>query len=278
MQLGWRLLPGDQERASHKPVEGSFWRRRGEDLTRLRGAGPRWGGRSILSRTNALLNMEQVGGRQPRSWWTSAVRSSTRLRQVHHHRMPDPVGEEATHASTSKRPRDTPESSQSPPLKRSKTSPAPTTSPKETTTSYDACPMPSVEDYFFEDLIPKAPELSQPCPTLCHNAYVVRRWLGPAGCAIYWTMVMEDINGTTDVPNQPHPLTGLIAHSLTKLRGPKWKASSPKFHVLREILRSHLGDGRRITVFSEFPQLEGLPEINPGQCVMTQLHESPCGC
>jgi hypothetical protein len=62
--------------------------------------------------------------------------------------------------------------------------------------------MPRVEDYFYEDLIPKAPELSQLFPTLCHDAYVVRRWLGPVGCAIYWTMVMEDINNG-DVPTGP---------------------------------------------------------------------------
>jgi len=59
------LPSGDQEWIICKPVEGSLWRRRGEDLTRLRGAGPRYRGRSILSRTKALLNMERMGWGQP---------------------------------------------------------------------------------------------------------------------------------------------------------------------------------------------------------------------
>ena len=178
--------------------------------------------------------------------------------------MPDHVGEKATHASTSKRRRDVSEYSQSPPFKRSKLSPARTTSPTESTISYDACPMPSVEDYFYEDLVPKASELSQLFPTLCHDAYLVRRWLGPAGCAIHWTMVLEDINGTTDVPNRSHSLAGLIAHSLAKRRGPQWRTSSPKFYALCETLKSHLGleGAHRITVFSEFQQPEVLPEAN----------------
>ena len=166
--------------------------------------------------------------------------------------------------SNSKRPRDIPEPSESPPLKRSKTSPAHTTGPTESTISYDACPMPSVEDYFYEDLAPKASELSQLFPSLCHDAYEVRRWLGPVGCAIYWTVVLEDISTATGVPDQSHPLTGLIAHSLAKRRGPQWRTPSPKFHALCETLKSHLGleDARRITVFSEFQQLECLPEAN----------------
>jgi len=179
--------------------------------------------------------------------------------------MPDHVGEEASHASTSKRPRDIPESSQSPPLKRFKTSPAHTTAPTESIIGYDVCPMPRVEDYFYEDLIPKAPELSQLFPTLCHDAYEVRRWLGPVGCVIHWTTVLEDISRTTDVPNQSHLLAGLITHSLAKRHDPQWKVSSPKFHALCETLRSHLGLGvtRRIAVFGEFQQPEFLTEANP---------------
>jgi len=140
--------------------------------------------------------------------------------------------------------------------------------------------MPSAEDYFYEDLVPKASELCQLFPTLCHDVYVVRRWLGPVGCVIYWTAVLEDINRTTDVPNQSHPLAELISHSLAKRRGPQWRTSSSKFHALCETLKSHLGlgDARRITVFSEFQQPELLPEANPKQCVTTRLHESPYGC
>ena len=176
--------------------------------------------------------------------------------------MPDRFGEGASHAPTSKRRRDVPESSQSPPLKRFKSSPTHSTTPTESTINYDACPMPSVEDYLYEDLIPKASELSQLSPTFCRDAYVVRRWLGPVGSAIYWTMVMEDISGTTDVPN---PLAGLIAHSLARRRGPQWKTSSSKFNVLCETLRSHLelGDGRRIAIFSEFGWLVFLPTLTP---------------
>lgn len=48
----------DEERVIDRPSEGSFWRRRGEDLTRLRGVGPLCVVRcSILSRTKALLYM-----------------------------------------------------------------------------------------------------------------------------------------------------------------------------------------------------------------------------
>ena len=86
----------------------------------------------------------------------------------------------------------------------------------------------------------KAPELSQLFPTLCHDAYVVRRWLGSVGCAVYWTTVTEDINRMTNTPNISHPLTGLIACSLTKLRDPQRGTSSPKVRTLRETLRSHL--------------------------------------
>ena len=194
--------------------------------------------------------------------------------------MPDTVGGEGTHASTSKRPRTTPEFSEFPPLKRPKTSQDPTATPAESIVSYDACPMPSVVDYFYEDLIPKAPELSQLFPTLCHDVYVVRRWLGSAGCTIYWTMIMEDINRTTNAPNLSHPLAGLIARSLAKLRDPRRETSSSKFHTLCETLRPHLEPGgtSRIVVFSKFWQLQSVPEANYKQCVTMQLHELPYGC
>ena len=180
--------------------------------------------------------------------------------------MPGAMGEEDVHASISKRPRETSESNQPPPLKRPKTDDqGPTTAPTESTISYDACPMPRVVDYFYEDLVPKASELAQLFPALYHNAYLVRRWLGSAGCAVYWTMVMEDVN-KTDVPNPSHPLAGLIARSLAKLRGPEKGASSPKLHALLETLRSHLGldDVRKVVIFSECQQLELLPEANSG--------------
>ena len=223
-----------------------------------------------------------MGENQNPPCWTKTATidrdSSTGLGRIHHdhnHRMPDVIGEQA---STSKRPRDAPEPHQSPPLKRFRSSRVPGTT--ESTTSYDACPMPGVADYFYEDLMPKAPELCQLFPTLCHDAYVVRRWLGPAGCAVYWTMVTEDINRITNTSNPSHPLAALIARSLTKPRGPQWKASSPKFHALCEAIRSHLGrgDARAIVVFSGFQQLELSLEANPEQCVMTQLHGFPCGC
>jgi len=167
--------------------------------------------------------------------------------------MPDTIGEEAGRASVSKRPRETPESYRFPPPKRSKINQDPAT-PTESTVGYDACPMPRVADYFYEDLIPKAPELSQVFPTLCHDAHVVRRWLGSDGCAIYWKAVMEGTDNTTNAPKLPHHLAGPIARSLTKLRNPQSGSHSPKFHALCEALRSHLGlgDVHRIVVFSEF--------------------------
>ena len=164
------------------------------------------------------------------------------------------IREGANRASTSKRPRESPETDQSPPSKRSKTDQDPTTEPIESTAMYDACPMPSVTDYFYEDLIPEALELSQLFPTLCHDIYVVRRWLGSVGCAIYWRMVIEDINKTPNAPNPSSPLAGLIARSLAKIRGPPKDASSSKFHTFCETLRAHLGPGnaRRVMVFGEF--------------------------
>ena len=64
---------------------------------------------------------------------------------------------------------------------------------------------------------------------------------------------MEDIGKIQNVPNLSHPLAGLIAHSLAKLRGPQREASSPKFRALCQTLRSlpQLGDARRVVVFSE---------------------------
>lgn len=113
--------------------------------------------------------------------------------------------------------------------------------------------MPSVADYFYDDLIPKASELSQFFPTLCHDAYVVRRWLGSVGCAIYWKTVMEEIGESVDALDQSHHIAGLIARSLAKLRGPQKEVSGPKFHTLCEILRMHLrvDDASRIIVFGE---------------------------
>jgi len=166
--------------------------------------------------------------------------------------MPDTIGEESSRASILKRPRD--ESYRLPPPKRSKTDEDPSTAPTESTAGYDACPVPGVVDYFYEDLIPKAPELSQLFPNLCHDAHVVRRWLGSAGCAVFWKAVVEDINNATNVPNASHYLAGLITRSLAKIHGSQMKSYSPKFHTLCETLRSHLGSGDagRITVFSEF--------------------------
>ena len=92
--------------------------------------------------------------------------------------------------------------------------------------------MTSVTDYFDQDLIPKTPELSQLFPTLCHDAYVVRRRLGSVGWAIYWMTVTEDTNRMINTPNLSHPLKGLIACSLTKLRDPQRGTSSPKFRTL----------------------------------------------
>jgi hypothetical protein len=200
------------------------------------------GGTSIINRTQ------------------SGVTTATTTATVH---MPDTTQEGAGCTSTLKRPRDTPESHQSPPLKRSKTNQYPTTTPtSESAVSYDACPMPNVMDYFYEDLMPKAPELSQLFPTLCHDVYVVRRWLGSVGCATHWRMIMEDINKLSNVPN---PLAGLIACSLAKLSGPQREASSPKYHTLCETLRSHLGSGdtHRIVVFSEFLWLETSYKLTP---------------
>ena len=109
--------------------------------------------------------------------------------------------------------------------------------------------MPSVADYFYEDSIPEASELSQLCPTFCHDAYVVRRWLGSVGCTIYWTTVMEDTNRMTNAPNLSRPLTGLIVRSLTKLRDPRRGTSSPKFRTLCETFMSQpKPDGTRIIV------------------------------
>ena len=159
---------------------------------------------------------------------------------------------EATYSSPSKRPRDTFELHQSPPLKRSKSEQNSATAPTETIISYDACPAPAGVDYFYEDLIPKASELSQLFPTLCHDAHVVRRWLGSAGCAIYWSMVMEEIEGSAGDLNSSHHLAGLIARTLAKIRGSRQQASNPKFRTLCEILRSHLRIGDvRIVVFGE---------------------------
>lgn len=161
--------------------------------------------------------------------------------------MSDTFQQKATHASPSKRPRETLQPLQSPPHKRFKSDQNSAT-PKETIVNYDACPTPNVVDYFYQDLMPKASELSQLLPTLSHDAYIVRRWLGPAGCAIYWRMVME---ATVDAPNPPHHLAGLIARSLAKLRGPQSSVSSPKFHTLCEILRLQTNNARKVIVFGE---------------------------
>jgi len=174
--------------------------------------------------------------------------------------MPDTTREEVGSASTSKRPRETPESHQSPPPKRFKTNQSPTTTPTESTVSYDACPMPNVMAYFYEDLMPKALELSQLFPTLCHDVYVVRRWLGSVGCATYWRIIMEDINKLSNAPN---PLAGLVTRSLAKISGPQREAPGSKFHTLYETLMLHLGSGdtHRITVFSEFPWFKFLHKL-----------------
>ena len=91
---------------------------------------------------------------------------------------------------------------------------------------------------------------------------------------------MEDINRTTNAPNLSHPLAGLIARSLAKLRDPRRETSSSKFHTLCETLRPHLEPGgtSRIVVFSKFWQLQSVPEANYKQCVTMQLHELPYGC
>jgi len=182
--------------------------------------------------------------------------------------MPDPTREQDSWAPTLKRSRDTPESYQSPPVKRSKTNRDPTTTLTESTASYDACPMPNVMDYFYEDLMPKAPELSQLFPTLSHDVYVVHRWLGSVGCATYWRMIMEDINKLSNAPN---PLAGLISRSLAKLSGPQRETS--KFHTLCETLRSHLGSGdtHRIMVFSELLWPKFLQKLIPNSA-------SSCSC
>ena len=194
-----------------------------------------------------------------------APRSPTGLeRIVAVPRMPDTIMEKASRGSALKRPREITESYQSPLLKRSKTNEDPATTPTESTSTYDACPMPGVVDYFYEDLIPKALELSQAFPTLCRDVYVVRRWLGPAGCAIYWKMVMDDIDNASDGPNSSNPLAELIARSLAKLRVPQRETSSSKFRTLCETLKSYLGlgDDRRVVVFSKFRKLESLPEAD----------------
>lgn len=183
---------------------------------------------------------------------TSIVRFTLSPRPRTARRMQDATRERAGRAPTLKRPRDTQESY--PPPKRSKTNQEPTATPSESTIGYDACPMPTIMDYFYEDLIPKVPELSQLFPTLCHDVYVVRRWLGPAGCATFWRMIVEDINGPSGAANPPNPLARLVARSLAKLSGPQKAAPSSKFHTLCRTLESHLGpnDARRIVVFSEF--------------------------
>jgi len=163
------------------------------------------------------------------------------------------IREEPDRASISKRPRETPETHQSPPSKRSRTYQDPATESVESTVIYDACPIPSVTDYFYEDLIPKALELSQLFPTLCHDIYVVRRWLGSVGCAIYWRMVTEDTNKASNSPNLSSSLAALIARSLARLHGPQRETPSSKFRTLCETLKPHLGPGnpRRVIIFSE---------------------------
>lgn len=156
--------------------------------------------------------------------------------------------------STPKRPRDTFESDQSPPPKRSKPGQSSATISSETTVGYDPCPVPSVADYFYPDLVPKAPQLSQLFPTLCRDVHVIHRWLGSVGCAIYWRMVMEKIDETTAPLDPSRHLVGFIARSLAKLHGPQKDTSSPKFHTFCETLRSHRGldDASRTLVFSKF--------------------------
>lgn len=180
----------------------------------------------------------------------------------------------------SKRPRGTSELHQSHPLKRFKSDQDSVATPTETIVKYDACPTPSVVDFFYEDLIPKSPELSQLFPNLCHDAYVVRRWLGSAGCAIYWRMVMEGVEKPTDALNSPHHLARLIARSLEKLRGPQKEANSPKFSALCEILRLHLriSDASKITVFGMSREPDFSLEANSRQYVMTRSHELLCRC
>jgi hypothetical protein len=189
------------------------------------------------------------------SWTeTGSIADLAHTPSLSDHHMQETTEQEASRAPTSKRPREVFEPDQPPPLKRSKPDQNPATTSRESTFSYDACPMPDVADYIYEDLVPKAPDLAQLFPTLCHDAYVVRRWLGPVGCSVYWRIVMEEINKTTDALKPSHYLAGLIARSLAKLRGPQKELSSPKFHTLYETLRSHLrlGNANRITVFSEF--------------------------
>ena len=177
--------------------------------------------------------------------------------------MQDTTRKEVGRAPTLKRPGDTQESYPLP--KRSKTNQGPTTTPPESTVRYDACPMPATMDYFHEDLIQKVPELSQLFPTLCHDVYVVRRWLGPAGCATFWRMIVEDIGGPSDVSNPLDPLARLVARSLEKLSGPQEAAPSSKFHTLCQTLGSHLGpnDARRIVVFGKFRPLDFVQNLIP---------------
>jgi hypothetical protein len=72
--------------------------------------------------------------------------------------------------------------------------------------------------------------------------------LGSVGCAVYWRIVIEEINKT---PNPPRHLTELIASSLAKLGGPQQITPGPKFYTLCETLKLYL-NASRITVFSEF--------------------------
>ena len=165
--------------------------------------------------------------------------------------------------STSKRPRDTFEPAQSPPPKRSKLDQSPAAL-KEITIGYDPCPAPTVVDYFYQDLLPGASELSQLFPTLCHDAYVVRRWLGSVGCVLYWRIVMEEINRTIDASNPSRNLAELIACSLAKLRGPQKESSGPKFYALCETLRLNLRSGGAggIVIFGTFHNnVPFLPEL-----------------
>lgn len=190
-------------------------------------------------------------------------RSTSSPRQRATRRMQDTTRKEAGRAPTLKRPGDTQESYPLP--KRSKPNQGPTTSPSDSTVGYDACPMPATMDYFYEDLIQKVPELSQLFPTLCHDVYIVRRWLGPAGCATFWRMIVEDIGGPSGVSNPPNPLARLIARSLAKLSGPQKAAPSSKFHTLCQTLGSHLGpnDTRKIVVFGKFRLLDFVQNLIP---------------
>ena len=169
--------------------------------------------------------------------------------------MPQITQQGVGHASNSKRSLDIFEpNDQFPPLKRSKLDQtSATVTFKESTVYHDACPTPAITDFFYHDLIPKAPELSQLFPTICHDAHVVRRWLGPVGCAAYWRMVMEEVNQTTTASDPSQHLVGFIAHSLRNRYAPSKEASGPKFRVLCETLGLHLRAESvdRIVIFSE---------------------------